>query len=282
MPTLIGKVQTPAYVDSSGRWTYHSDSVSKLLRFRSAREIILGVRAAAYGAFDCRTDIIVVHPARVIYFAVPKVANSSFKRVLAQAIPGLPESRREKSKGKNNTVFSDPAIRRWMRGEHVLLCKHQLGSYTNYLKLAFVRNPWDRLVSCYTQKIDEQSFDDPRKRGVTKSLVDAGLYHDEMSFGDFARAVCRIPDERANRHFRSQASFLVDNRGNLLVDEVRRFEELQEGFLYLKSLLGRDDLELPHLKRTARRDYREYYDEETAELVGHRYAADLSLFGYEF
>ncbi len=243
---------------------------------------MLGIRAVSYGSFDCRTDILAIHSARLIYFALPKVANSSLKRVFAQAIPDLPTSTRSKSYGQNNTVFSDPDVRRWLRKNRVLLCKHQVGRYAEYRRLAFVRNPWDRLVSCFAQKIDEQTFDDPRSRGVTKSLVDAGLYQTDMDFRDFAHAVCRIPDERANRHFRSQASFLLDKRGQLLANEIRKFEELETGYAYVKDLIGRDDLELPHLKKTSRRDYREYYDDETAAAVRDRYATDVELFGYEF
>jgi hypothetical protein len=169
-----------------------------------------------------------------------------------------------------------------MRRKHVLLCKHQLGPYSDYLKLAFVRNPWDRLVSCFVQKIGSRDVDDPLSRGTASALAKAGLYAADITFRDFAHAVSRIPDEKADRHFRSQSSFLSDRRGALLADEIRRFEELKEGFEYLVGLLGRDDLELPHLKKTVRKDYREYYDDETVEVVRRRYARDVALFGYEF
>jgi hypothetical protein len=281
MPPLGAKVQPPQLVDTPGAPSYHFQRV-KVFKVRSLNEIVLGVRSKLYGSFDCRTDIIAVHPAKVIYFAVPKVANSSFKRVIAQAIPDMPESRREKSHGKDNTVFSDPAIRRWLRKNKILLCKHQVPAYKEYLKLAFVRNPWDRLVSCYKQKISDREIDNPNKRGTARALAEAGFYSSNMSFADFARAVSQIPDERSDRHFRSQSSFLLDNKGVLLVDEVRRFEDLDQGFQYFRTVLGREDLELPHLKKTQRKEYRDYYDDETAELTAKRYARDIELFGYEF
>lgn len=250
-------------------------------RVPTVKELVLGLRSRMYGSFDCRTDIIAIHPARFLFFAVPKVANSSMKRVLAQAIPNLPPSRQRKSFGRNNTTFSDRDIRRWMRSNTVLLCKHQVARFSDYRKVALVRNPWDRLVSCFVQKIGESS-EDRSHREAAKPLAEAGLYHPQMSFRDFARAVCRIPDEKSNRHYRSQASFLVDKRGALLVHDILRFEALDEGFAHITELIGRDDLELPHLKRTDRRDYHEYYDDETAELVGRRYADDVRLFDYTY
>lgn len=253
-----------------------------MARIPSLLEVTLGVRSKIYGSFDCRTDIIAIHDARLMYFAVPKVANSSFKRVLAQAIPGLPASQRAKSYGANNTVFSDPAIRRWLRKHRVLLCKHQVPAYSDYRRVAFVRNPWDRLVSCYKQKLDHQIKQNGRLGGTARSLADAGLYKPDITFTEFVHAVAQIPDPRSNRHFRSQSSFLVDHRGEPLYSELRFFEELDAGFRYLRDRLGRPELELPHLKKTERHDYRAYYTQETADIVAQRYARDLELFGYTF
>jgi hypothetical protein len=40
--------------------------------------------------------------------------------------------------------------------------------------------------------------------------------------------------------------------------------------------------DLVHINKSDRRDYREYYDEETADVVARIYAKDISHFGFSF
>lgn len=236
-----------------------------------------------YGHFDCDTDILAFHEHRFVFFALPKVANSSIKLTLGPFIPVMEEMFRDRVDDGFATPFSRPEVRDMLRRRRILLCKHQLPRFRDYYSFAFVRNPWDRLVSCYVQKIAGRTFaDGPAKRGTTRTLARAGRFHDNMTFTDFARAVSEIPDEAANRHFRSQSAFLTGRDGKLLVDEIAKFEEIDDAFPRIMERLGISGHTLPHLKKTQRRDFREYYDDATVEIVAKRYAEDIDRFGYTF
>jgi hypothetical protein len=108
-----------------------------------------------------------------------------------------------------------------------------------------------------------------------------------MSFQEFAEAVCQIPDEEANPHFRSQHIFVCDEGSgkNLLADFVGRFENLEADFEYVTKRIG-IDAQLPHAADTSSirssRPYRDFYDEKLARMVGERYREDIEIFGYSF
>jgi chondroitin 4-sulfotransferase 11 len=145
------------------------------------------------------------------------------------------------------------------------------GRYDGYFKFAFVRNPWDRLVSCWSQKAI-------REGPIARRLSRRGT----QDFRAFAEMVCATPDERANPHFRSQHVGLLSENGERLPDFLGRFETLEEDFALVASKIG-VETELPHLTPSGQtHPYRDLYDEELAERVGRRFRRDVELFGYSF
>jgi hypothetical protein len=77
-------------------------------------------------------------------------------------------------------------------------------------------------------------------------------------------------------------SFLVDESGEVVVDYVGRFENLQNDFDVVCDKIGMDTPSLPRALETQHEHYTEYYDSETREHVGLRYKEDIEYFGYEF
>jgi hypothetical protein len=252
---------------------------SSLSRFSAA------IRGLWYGALDCQTHIIAVHDRKLLFYAVPKAANTSVKAILSDHIQTtLPRELRSRVPGQNTggTLFRKDR-RPLMYEAGILLCKHQAAALSGYTGFAFVRNPWDRLVSCYANKLTRsQLAKDPQGRGTLRSLARAGALSEDMSFADFARAVASISDKKANRHFRSQYTFLVGRRGRLMPQRILKFERFEEDLRAILSEFKLEKTEVPHKKPTRRGDYREYYDTELKELVASRYARDIELFGYSF
>lgn len=238
-----------------------------------------------YGAYDCQTHIIAIHDRKLLYFAVPKAANTSLKALFSDHIEkSLPDPLRERMPRETagGTLFRKDR-RALMYDEGILLCKHQAERLVDYTGFALVRNPWDRVVSCYANKLTRgQLAKGPRNRGTLKSLERAGAFSTDLDFAGFVEAVSKIPDEHANRHFRSQFTFLTDRTGALMPSRILKFESLTDELNELLSEYGLDELRLPHKKPTRRADYREYYDEHLKELVAERYARDIELFGYRF
>jgi hypothetical protein len=220
-------------------------------------------------------QIIVLHDHQALYFPIPKVACSSLKATCADLLGlTLPAD-----------TWKPDAFRRYHVELHtesrpLVIGRDQLTRYGGYWRFAFVRNPWDRLVSCFCEKIrhgDDEHF----VNGVSKVLVPYGVFHPGMTFAKFVRAVDRIPDEVADGHLRSQHTFIADPSGSLIVDYLGRFESLEDDFQAVRQRLGAE-ISLPHLLPSQRRGYREYYDTTTRNLVARRYARDIQLFGYAF
>ena len=84
------------------------------------------------------------------------------------------------------------------------------------------------------------------------------------------------------RNKRALHTYLVDRRGDLLVDTVGRFERLEEDADRIFGSLDVELAPLPRVGQFTRRDYREFYDDATRHKVAGHWACDLELFGYAF
>ena len=129
--------------------------------------------------------------------------------------------------------------------------------WRTYFKFAFERNPWDRQVSLYYHR-----------------------YRDETELPPFADFI--HSDKRAKMN--NYDVYAID--GKVSVDFVGRYESLEED---LQRALGQVGLtlaaELPRAKTTARHGngpYRDYYDDDTRDIVGRWYAREIELLDYKF
>jgi hypothetical protein len=129
--------------------------------------------------------------------------------------------------------------------------------YDSAYKFAVVRNPFELAVSTYYFR---------RKRARAQD------------FKTFLRYL-----ERKNRFVRvDQTSWISDRHGNLIIDEILRFETLAEQFNALVERLGLPcEVKLPRANANAPYDYRAVYDDEAKSIVRRLYFRDFERFGYE-
>lgn len=221
---------------------------------------------------------IALHDYRAVYYLVPKVACSSLTAVCVDLLGfELPDNswkpgvfRSAKHDGLIDAVKRDAAKMDVVEANRL----------DGYWRFAFVRNPYDRLVSCYSEKIRDDGPAELFRDGVHRGLLKYGTFKRGMSFVEFARVVAEIPDAEADSHFRSQTSFITDASGELVVDFLGKFENLGEDVARVAEHLSAT-VELPHLLKSKHSGFVDYYDEATREVVWNRYRNDFDLMGYD-
>lgn len=130
-----------------------------------------------------------------------------------------------------------------------------LPAWSNYRSFAFVRNPWDRMVSAY-----------------------AYITRGETSFDAF---VCKGQDFQDNPMWpRSapQVRWTHNPDGQQCVDVIGRFETLAADFAEICPSAP----PLERVNASDHRPYQDYYTDTIRQRVADMFAADIAAFGYTF
>ncbi len=181
-----------------------------------------------------------------IFIHIPKSAGQSMKRVLVPF---------DKQSGIRRTISAR---------EHVKV----IGAtkFESLFSFAFVRNPWDRQVSFYKFILKTPSHHLYRR--VTRA---------HLSFGDYIKQVLPLYS-MVNE---SQKGYVYSKDGKLLVDFIGYFENLKEGWKRVCERIGVDII-LPRVNTTQHQHYRQYYSNETIQIVKCLFEQDIMTFGYAF
>lgn len=198
---------------------------------------------------------------RFIYVQTAKVACSSIKLALGTA-----------------TGTARERIEDWLTGS-VPLVDLTDAKYAGYFKFSFVRNPFDRSVSCWENKFNAPS---PSALVNYAGPLARALGVEKVSFEQFVEHISRDLGDDCDVHWRSLTASVCDETGTCLVDFVGRFERLAADFAEVSRIIG-IDVELPHMVRSAAREhYAAYYTDRTRTAVARRYESDLRTFEYSF
>ena len=137
---------------------------------------------------------------------------------------------------------------------------------SEYFKFCFVRNPWSRAVS--------EFFYIKKQKGCHCSLENI-----PKTFKDWCKKDMPCSWEW---HTDPQVNFIIDKKGETIMDFIGRFENLQEDFNLVCNAINIPTSNLPIHNSTNHKHYTEYYDDETQAIVTEKYAKDIDYFGYKF
>lgn len=127
---------------------------------------------------------------------------------------------------------------------------------------AFVRNPFDRMVSSYFYR--RQILEDTKESIPTK----------EKSFRDWM--LQNVAGSPYRSEWDDQLTMVEEGHGNVIVEDVFFFEDgVHEGLVTACNKIGIPVPELPHTNKTFKAPWESHYDEETREVVVSRFSRDL-------
>jgi len=201
-------------------------------------DVIPGVRSYGY-------NLTVSHAQKLLWFRVSKVGTRTMLHEL------------EKSGVK-------------LENTHQRFIPYSREIYENYLKVAFVRNPWDRLVSCWKNKVvDSNSF------GLEKEL-----YLQLQEFSAFIEFISQLNIDKTDIHIRRQSA-MMDYEN---IDFLGRFETYEVDVVKLFELIGFEKHNVANKNESSMGNisYRKFYSAQDKCIVGDLYAKDIELFNYEY
>ena len=151
-------------------------------------------------------------------------------------------------------------------------------SYLNFFKIGFVRNPWDRLASCYHFFRQGNNHEWPKE--------DAREIKKMQEFNDFNDFVLDFKYNQSwwmqKFHFLNQHIWTHSREGKLCLDYLGRVETIQKDIKSICELINVPYVKIKNLNKSKRGLYMNYYNKESKEIVSRVYAKDIEYFGYEF
>lgn len=199
--------------------------------------------SAGFFPSQFRYNLTVSHSARFVWFRVAKVGTRSVFNALENAGVQLDIP---------NGIFLHYPPNAW-RG---------------YLKFAFVRNPWERLVSCFHDRmVDRNHFQLPPAEH--ERLKDFGAFLDFVESRDL---------ERCDVHLRLQSRLIDLNN----IDELGRMETFDSDLARIFGRLKIPYQPLPPKNVSSRSETRRSpWTVERIERVARLYRRDIDIFGYQ-
>jgi hypothetical protein len=146
--------------------------------------------------------------------------------------------------------------------------------FRRFFKFAFVRNPWDRLVSTYFF-LKNGGVNELDRRFAAENL--AGY----DAFAEFVEGWLKEKNIWSSVHFRPQHYFICDANFCPRVDFIGRTETIDADFRFICQRLG-VTAELKWNNRSNHLPYNEYYTDDLRERVAAVYADDIAVFDYKF
>lgn len=208
---------------------------------------------------------------KLLYYPVPKAASSTVRRYLIEH--GYPDRRPPELTHHHIQHFQFPRSTQREARDLVAL---------GYRSLAVVRNPYERIVSCYFDKIVGAGANPGPSAGFVRynRLLGRQIFRNDMTFPEFTRVICRIPDFAADAHFRSQRTFIPVVGDRVVLDCVIQMENFSTQFPAFLAASELPAWEMMRENPTKKRDGILRQFPETIPLIQKRYASCFRLFDY--
>jgi len=206
---------------------------------------------------------------KFVFIHIPKCAGTSVYKAL------MPE---QDWYNINNTKHGGWDDKNKIQKQHATalqIKEFYCSNFNDYFSFTFARNPWSKMASDYLwmTNLDKNSNGCKRKGTFLEYLNNEN---------DFDLENLKKETFYRYDHILPQTDFVLNNKGERMVDFIGKFENLQEDFNIVCDKIGIPQQQIPHNNKSNHKHYTEYYDDETREIVAEKYARDIEHFGYKF
>ena len=212
-----------------------------------------------------------------VYFEVPKAACSTIKTTLQEIDAKsfgshIPEKKTEVIHNKNDSPLLSPKDIGFEKFKELLIDK-------NIFKFSFVRNPFDKVLSAYLNKI--KNYAGKEKKEITDILgIDI---HEEIGFDQFIYAIEKTTPYNMNPHWRPQTNQLFYDL--VKYDFIGRLENFDKDFqMVLNKINPEFEFKSNNYsdKTDAKEKLQQFYTQKTIEIVKKIYKQDFENFNYPY
>jgi hypothetical protein len=256
----------------------------------NGRECRLNTPAAAFfnaireHHFDAETYIDVLPQHRLIYLCVPKAASTTIRSILSSLEVGTPPGPPiELLYNRRCTGIRSPRL----AGFSVF---HRLAKSAEALRFTFVRNPYARLLSTWSDRFQGRPLIEgnpsikayrAHRAVVSRSLPDGR--ERTLSFSEFVKFATATVDQRIDIHWQLQDDFAT--APGLALNLIGKVESFQTDFARVLDHIGvtneaRDRYLQQALNPSSHEDWQDYYSDTLAARVYRAYERDFDKFGY--
>jgi hypothetical protein len=252
------------------------------------RECWLNSRAAAFfnavheHHFGAETYIDVLPQHSLIYLWLPKSASTTIRSILSSLEVGTPPGL-ELLYNRRCSGIRSPRL----AGFSVF---HQLAKSAEALRFTFVRNPYARLLSAWSDRFQGRPLIEGKpsinayrahRAAISRSLPDGP--DQTLSFPEFVEFATATVDQRIDIHWQLQDDFVTVP--GLPLNLIGKVESFQTGFARVLDHIGVTNqararyLQLA-VNPSSHQAWQDYYTDALAVRVYRAYERDFDKFGY--
>jgi len=277
-----------------GRLYLYRSSMWYVRRLRArvvnSRECRLYTPAAVFfnavrdGHFDAETYIDVLPQHGLIYLWVPKAASTTIRSVLSSLEFGTPPGPPlELLNSRRCTGIRSPRL----AGFSVF---HRLAKSAEALRFTFVRNPYARLLSTWSDRFQGRPLTEghpsinayrTHRAAISRSLPDGP--DQTLSFPEFVEFATATVNQRIDIHWQLQDDFATVP--GLPLNLIGKVENFQTDFARVLDHIGvTNEARARYLQQavnpSSHEPWQEYYTDALAARVNRAYERDFDKFGY--
>ena len=255
------------------------------------QETLYRMKSQNHWEYMLQNDVLILPEKKVLYAACSKNACSSLKKILASVKNDGIEHLDSPHDRKKTGLLGALDV------EHHVLADAFYDA--DFFRFAFVRNPFDRIISCYKNRIadlglegydknpnSKNEFSRNRakviawKKGVFEQDVDA---NEHVSFRDFLGFVCDQDPYEMDRHWYHQTRSI--HFDHIDFDFIGRVENFNFDVNYLLNKIGapklRYDYEFKVNSSMPSKKAADYFDAEMEQAFVSKFEEDFVNFSYE-